>query len=543
MAVECYRLDAIGGHQGMTSVFAEPATAIGMSEAHGASATDATPVLNPDLPTFADLLLAAEASFPEQPAFKHGDEEITYGAWVDQALRVAEGFKRRGVKAGDVVLIGIDNSIDFAICFAATQLIGAIASGVNVRLGRREIDAIVAKSNATLLVLADDALHPQHAPPVVVRSELAALRAGRDRAAPYSGQRGDIAVIIWTSGTTGTPKGACFTHDNLRNAVITAGPMAAPFARRLSSVPFAHAGFMAKGWEHVAFAMTLIVSPTPWSADAMLHLLSNERVNIATAVPTQWTKLLAHPDLPQADLSHVKVGITATAPAPPELIEQVSMSIGVPLIVRYSMTECPSMTGTRIGDSPAVQYQTVGRPQVGVELRVVAANGSDAARGAVGAIHVRSKAVMVGYWNDPQRSAEGLTTDGWLVTGDFGRLDDSGNLILAGRASDMYIRGGYNVYPIEVERVIGEMSEVSAVALVGKPAPTIGEIGVAFIVPADPGSPPTLEAVRAKVRSELADYKAPDEIVLTEALPLTPMMKIDKQSLRSRAAACETVRD
>jgi len=368
------------------------------------------------------------------------------------------------------------------------------------------------------------------------------LRRRPVKATPHVGDPHDLAVIIWTSGTTGLPKGACFTHDNLRNAVRTAGPVAGPFARKLSSVPFAHAGFMSKGWEQVAFGMTLVISSTPWTADAMLRLLVEERISIAGAVPTQWIKLLAHPGLAAADLSHVQVGITATAPASPELIEQVSHALDAPLIVRYSMTECPSMTGTRVGDSAEVQYRTVGRAQDGVELKMLDDDRNEVPHGEVGRIAVRSPAVTIGYWQDPERTAEALTPDGWLITSDYGRFDDNGNVILAGRSNEMYIRGGYNVYPIEVERVIGELPSVAAVAVVGTAAPAIGEVGIAFVVPVDPQHPPTLTDVRAKVLAELADYKAPDQLVLLDALPLTPMMKVDKHALKQRAAALKSTR-
>ena len=288
---------------------------------------------------------------------------------------------------------------------------------------------------------------------------------------------------------------------------------------------------MAKGWEQVANGITLVITETPWTASQTLRLLVDERITIAAAVPTQWAKLLDLPEMADADLSHVAVGISATAPAPPELIERVTATIGAPLIVRYSMTECPSMTGTRAGDSPLTQYRTVGRPQPGVELRLV-----DADEAGVGRIAVRAPGMMRGYWQDPERTAEALVEDGWLLSSDLGRFDEDGNLVLAGRTTEMYIRGGYNVYPIEVERALSELPSVAAVAVVGAPAPKIGEIGVAFVVPADPAAPPTLEELRAHVRGELADYKAPDRLELLPALPLTPMMKVDKAALKALAS-------
>lgn len=258
----------------------------------------------------------------------------------------------------------------------------------------------------------------------------------------------------------------------------------------------------------------------------MLRLLVEERINIAGAVPTQWAKLLEQPGLAEADLSNITVGITATAPAPPELIEQVTRAINAPLIVRYSMTECPSMTGTRVGDSAEIQYRSVGAPQPGVEMLLVDADDS-----GVGRIAVRAPCMMQGYWRDAERTAEAIQ-DGWLISSDLGRFDGAGNLILAGRTGEMYIRGGYNIYPLEVERVLSELDSVAAVAVVGVPAPTIGEIGVAFVVASYPGAPPSLAEVQSKVKAELADYKSPDRLVLLDSLPLTAMMKVDKAALK-----------
>lgn len=501
-----------------------------------------SPILDASLPLFADLIAAAAMQFPRQEAFVHKNERITYAEWYEQSLRVGAALIERGAKPGTIVLIGIENSIDFAVCFAAAQLIGAIASGVNTRLGPREIDSIVSLSQPSVMVLEDLAPLPTKAPAVVRRNELDAIRREGQPTVPNRGKPDDIAVVIWTSGTTGLPKGACFSHDNLRCAVRTAGPLAAPFARKLGSVPFAHAGFMSKGWEQVAFGITLVISATPWSADETLRLLVDERISIAGAVPTQWSKLVGHPGVHGLDLSHLKVGISATAPASPELIARVSATLGVPLIVRYSMTECPSMTGTRTTDSPEIQFRTVGRPQPGIELRLLDEQRCDVPPGEVGRIAVRSQTAMLGYWDDPERTAEVLIDDGWLLSGDYGRFDPAGNLVLAGRTGEMYIRGGYNVYPIEIERLLSEMPEIAAVAVVGTPAPVIGETGIAFAVPADPHAPPSLDAIKAKVRAELADYKAPDQLVVLDALPLTAMMKVDKAALQKMAAGLESTR-
>jgi acyl-CoA synthetase (AMP-forming)/AMP-acid ligase II len=250
-------------------------------------------------------------------------------------------------------------------------------------------------------------------------------------------------------------------------------------------------------------------------------------------VPTQWAKLLELPELASADHSALRLCLTSTAPAPPELVEAVTRTLGCPFIVRYAMTESPSISGTRVGDRPEVLYRTVGRPQDGIELMIVDADGRPLPAGKSGRIRLRGSTVMRGYWNDPQGTARALTPDGWLDTDDVGCLDAEGNLVLMGRLSDVYIRGGYKVYPLEVEKVLEEHPGVLRAAIVGTSAPVIGEIGTAFVVPADPAAPPAEEELRRWCRSQLADYKTPDVFRFVAELPLTPMLKLDKRALRA----------
>ncbi len=199
------------------------------------------------------------------------------------------------------------------------------------------------------------------------------------------------------------------------------------------------------------------------------------------------------------------------------------------------MTESPSITGTEPGDSPEVLYRTVGRTQVGMAVEIVDAVGALVANGEVGRVRVSGACVMRGYWDDPELTRQVLDDGGRLTSSDLGRFDADGNLVLVGRANDMYIRGGYNVYPLEVENVLAEHPGVVTAAIVGVPAPVIGEIGVAFVVPTDPSAPPSLEDLRAWVRDRLADYKAPDRLEIVEGLPLTALLKVDKLSLLNRA--------
>lgn len=493
--------------------------------------------------TLADALLAAADQHGDRVAFVDGTDRLTFAGWAQRAGALARVLVQRGVQPGEVVAIMLPTSIDYAVAYGAITLAGAVVTGLNARLGERELRSILERADPALVLLdrASFAAGPAAGVPVIERAELPALCS-----APGAGigvgagradrQPTDPTVIIWTSGTTGLPKGAWFDHRNLQAAVASAGAMSRPYDVKLAGTPFAHAGFMAKVWDQLAWASTAVLTPTPWRAADMLRLLVDERITVAGGVPAQWAKLLDEPGVVEADLSHVRLGLVATAPAAPELLERVTATIGCPLVVRYAMTESPSITGTEPDDSPEAQHRSVGRPQAGMAISLVDAYGGPVEAGEVGRVRVRGACVMRGYWHDPELTAAALDAEGWLHSSDLGRIDADGNLVLVGREGDMYLRGGCNVHPLEVEHVLAEHPAVAGSAVVGSPAPVIGEVGVALVVPTDLRCPPTLAELRAWVGSRLADYKAPDRLVLVDALPQTPMMKIDRGALAERAA-------
>jgi acyl-CoA synthetase (AMP-forming)/AMP-acid ligase II len=489
----------------------------------------------------ADAFEAAAAQHADRIAYVDGGtgERWTFAEWYERSDALAAVLVERGVASGDVVAIMLPSSFGYAVAYGAAALAGAVATGVNTRLGAREITAIIERADPALVLFDPDVFDPavasivEAAPAGVLRPDEFAATGVAFGLGSRRPQRAatDAAVIIWTSGTTGVPKGAWFDHRGLHAAVASAGAMSAPFDVKLVATPFPHAGYMAKLWDQLAWVTTSVIAPTPWRAGDMLRLLVDERVTVAAGVPTQWAKLLDQPGIAEADLSHVRVGLAATAPAPPELVERVGRAIGCPLVVRYAMTESPSITGTEVVDEPEVQFRTVGRPQAGVEVEIADGGGE----GGVGRVRVRGACLMRGYWGDPELTAATIDADGWLTSTDLGVLRPDGNLVLAGRASDMYIRGGYNVYPLEVENVLAEHPAVGRAAIVGVPTPVIGELGVAFVTLAPGAQAPTLAELRSWVVERLADYKAPDRVEVLDALPLTAMMKIDKPALLAHA--------
>ncbi len=495
--------------------------------------------------TLGDLFEEIGTREPDALAYVDGEQRLTYGQWLTGADSLAAELRARGVGPGDVVAFSMASCIDYAVAYAACTRLGAVATGINPRLGPGEIAAILQRCEPVALLheAATFPIPPDAPTPPVMMSRAdvsAAWQAGTPFPDRPHREPDDPVCIVWTSGTTGLPKGAWFDHRALEASARLSDILSAYHDVRLMPVPFAHAGYMNKLWDQVEFVINCVLTATPWTAESMLELMIAEHATMGWGVPTQWSKLVDLPQLVDADLSALRLCSTGSAPVTPELAEKMRTRLGCPIVVRYACTESSSITGTRPDDPPDVLLHTVGRPQAGIELQLVDDTGAEVPRGEVGVVTLRSPCSMRGYWNDPQKTAETLSAEGWITTSDLGLLDADGNLVLRGRTSEMYIRGGYNIHPLEVERVLSDHPLVGRVAVVGVPAPVIGEIGVAFVEPADPAHPPTIEDLRAFSRERLADYKAPDQVEIVAELPMTSMLKIDKRALAARLAADQT---
>jgi acyl-CoA synthetase (AMP-forming)/AMP-acid ligase II len=487
----------------------------------------------------AELLRIAAQEHPDREAYVHGAKRVTY-AWLDRA---ADGFAASlldlGVAPGDVVCLMLGSSIKFAACYLGALRAGAITSAINLRLGANEQASILARTDPAVTVLGDGAEIPAgaNAGKVLHVSELGTA-LGR---APVAGTdlpsiaATDAACIVWTSGTTGAPKGAVYDHTRMAAISHNMGQLTEPGDRRLVVLPFAHVGYMTRMWDELANGTTIVVAGEPWSATETLRLPREEQITMGTGVPTQWELVLAHPDLARTDFSRLRVCGIGGAAISPDLVRRMRETLGCPVLSRYTSTEAGVTTSTVIGDPDEIVATTVGRAAPEVELRIVAPGPPSVLldRGEVGEVVCRSAAMMRGYWRDPELTATVIDPDGWLHTGDLGTLDVDGNLRIVGRLKEMYIRGGYNVYPTEVEAVLADHPAVAQVAVVGLDDPVLGEVGGVFAVPADPTRPPQLADLRDWCRTRIADYKAPDKLVVLDALPVTPMHKVDKTALRA----------
>ena len=510
--------------------------------------------------TVVDVLRAAAAASAAVEAYVEPKTEssprqhLTFAQWDRAADGVAGLLAQHGVTRGSVVCLVLPSSIDYMVCYAAATRLGAVTSGINLRLGAAEMQSILERTLPAVTVVEDEAQPPPG--PAGTLLGRAAVHAAKGGPPPGRWPKllpDDPVAVVWTSGTTGLPKGAVFDHASLAAVAEGADVLSEPGDRRLSPLPFAHVGSMTRIWAEIVLGVTTVITPTPWRAAEAIRIMAEERITVAQGVPTQWALVMAHPDLDRAVISSLRIAGTGASRMPAELVAAVRDRFGVPVVVRYTSTEASLGTGTVPGDPDGVVATTVGRAVPGVELSVADDDGTEAAHGEAGRVRLRSPAVMRGYWGGPLTGpgAAGvvydvaatravLDEDGWLTTGDFGSVDGNGCLHLVGRANELYIRGGYNVYPAEVEAALGAHPAVEQVAVVGAPDPVLGEIGVAFVVAVEGAlvdREELLAGLQSMARSSLADYKAPDQVVVVDGLPLTSMMKVDKRLLAARAAS------
>jgi acyl-CoA synthetase (AMP-forming)/AMP-acid ligase II len=495
-----------------------------------------------------ELIGEAARRFGDAPAFVAADGwPLSYAALDRLSAEVAGGMRRRGLREGDVVALVLPSIPEYVVAYLAAAKIGAITAGVNARLSAAERETVLDVAGPRL-VLATEELAPgtvgsddRVADIVVVRpaaraaAVFADLRTSGEQAAVVADDPDRPVAIVFTSGTTGVPKGAWFCNRQL--AAITAidvGDRWGPGdGRALAGTSLAHLGPMTKlaGNLRQGGAAFLMRS---WHAREALKLTAEHRMTSIGGIPTQLALMLRVADFDDYDLSALRAIVIGGGPATPALVREARRRFGVPLSVRYSCTEAAIGTGTALTDPEEDAEMTVGRPLAGVALSLLDADDRPVPAGEVGTVCLRSPAVMSGYWRDPQATAAAFTPDGSVRTGDLGWLDERGRLRLAGRTREMYVRGGYNVYPVEVEAVLAEHPSVVAVAIVARPDAVMGEVGVAVVVPRADRARPGLAELREFAGDRLAAYKLPEDVRVVDALPLTTMDKVDRRALEAQ---------
>jgi acyl-CoA synthetase (AMP-forming)/AMP-acid ligase II len=482
----------------------------------------------------AETVREAGRRFGDMTAFGDPDgRHLSYRALDQQSDHLAAGLAWQGVGPGDRVALRLPSDCTYVLAYTAAAKLGAVTAGINPRLAPPEQEALVELADPVVTL----------SEPGEVADAMTAGRLASERSRPVelpSAPDRPVA-LVFTSGTTGLPKGALFTTGQLRAVaqVDTGGRWSDPFTAgpaMLAATQFAHVGFMTKlPWYLALASRTHILGR--WRAEDALRTVAEQRMTSIGGVAPQVALMLRSPEMDRHDWSHVTSLIMGGAASPPALVTEARERFGAAYSIRYSSTESGGCgLGTAFDADDEEALYTVGRPRPGIEVDIRDPDGRPVDDGdEVGELWLRSPTQMTGYWRDPAATGE-TQVDGWLRTGDLARRDDRGNVVLAGRAKEMFIRGGYNVYPAEVEaRLVGHPAVADA-AVVPRPDEVMGEVGVAVVVPRDPAAPPTLEDVRSFLKDQIAAYKLPEDLHVVPELPLTPMQKVDRRSLRDAVA-------
>ncbi len=462
---------------------------------------------------------------------------------------LAAGLATRGVGEGDVVALLLPSGPAYAICYAALAKIGAVTAGVNERLSPPERSACVAVA-APRLVIGTRALL-EGGPAAAGEGTGEVVACDVDDAGARDGDLGALGTlavgdgkvgalrpdperpvaIVFTSGTTGTPKGAVFGGRQL-DAIseVDGGRRWGGGGRGLSSTSFSHLGFMTKLPQVLRSGGTSYVTGR-WSPADALGMVERHRVTTIGGIPTQVALMLRHDSFSATDVSSVQMVALGGGPSTPTLVREARAGFQAQVVVRYTCTEAGVGVGTAPDDPDEDAEETVGRARAGIELTVRDEHGDPLPEGRVGEVCLASAATMSGYWRDPEATKAAFTADGAVRTGDLGHLDDRARLHLSGRAKEMYVRGGYNVFPLEVETVLEAHPALEHVAVAPRPDAVMGEIGVAVVVLRPGAAAPSLDELRAFGRGRLAAHKLPEAIVLVDELPRTAMEKVDRRAL------------
>lgn len=520
-----------------------------------------------DNPSLYHRFQQSAATHADRIAIRDKDAELSYRALEAASREVAAALIGLGIGRGDRIGIWGVNSADWVVAALGIQAAGGVLIPVGTRLRGREVADILTDARARL-VFTDRgfggydfvaALEAQSLPQVkhlVVLGEtggtvgervlsLAALRAwdGRAEASVLDrriaeGSGDDLADIIFTSGTTGRPKGVLMTQrQSLIACDVQAGEIIGFTPEDVFAVtfPFAHnAGYRA-GWQVSLLQGVRIVPVSSFDPGDLLRMVERERVTVLPTAPVISQALLDHPDLARTDLTSLRLISTGGTTVPVRLIEDMLRAFGPRVLVQtgYGLTETAgSVTTTRPGDSPKVVAETVGQALSNLEMKIIGPDHATLPTGERGEVAVRGPQVTTGYLDNPEASARAFTADGFLLTGDAGWVDEQGNLHITDRIKDMYLVGGFNCYPAEIERVLGTMPGVAQVAVVGVDDARLGQVGRAFVV-LHPGAALTEAELIAWCRDEMANYKVPRSVRFVPALPMNATGKVVKAQLHA----------
>jgi len=502
----------------------------------------------------ADWIAASTQRTPHKVALRCGPESLSYAALAARCDEIAAALAAGGVARGECVAwLGLNSAPMLATLFACAKL-GAIFMPLNWRLAPPEHRAMLLDCPPVMLFVdeAFAAASAEHdvAPTGTRCVALGAAPAGWSDWDAFVAAAGKPAptvtpveadtplLLCWTSGSTGRPKGVLLSHDALAANADASVDMHAMSAddRVLTTLPLFHVGGLNIQTTPALRAGCSVTLHAKFDPDATFDAIARDRITLTVLVPAQLEAMIAHPRWRNADFSSLRMISTGSTMVPERLIRAVHAR-GVPLILVWGATETAPIAACLHAEDAVRKAGSTGRAAAGCELRIVGADGRDAAPGASGEILVRGRNVMSGYWRDPQGTAKALA-GGWYHSGDGGHFDAEGYLTIDGRLKDMIISGGENVSPAEVEGVLLACPDIAEAAVVGRPDARWGEIVVAVVAPR-PGATLQRERVLALFDGRLARFKHPKEVLVVDALPRTALGKVRKEDVRQLVARPE----
>jgi len=508
--------------------------------------------------TYADVIYRNALLYPDQEAFVYGDTRITFSEFNTRVNKLIHALHEMGVRKGDVLGILSWNCLEYADVYGAAMKGGFIASPFNTRLQANELEYIINYSEANTLFVGHELLEvtnslrprlPKVRNFISFESSAPSMTAYDDLLASQQGQEPDVQVgeddlvcIIYTSGTTGVPRGALYTQrrfiEDSKTLVIDMGLQ--PGHKRVLITPLFHVA----GNTH--FRSSLYIGGCNiilkfFDPAATLQIIQNERATHMDFVPTHLVAMLNLPDLNKYDISSMKFLWYGASPMPLEVLKKGMKVFGPIFAQGYGQSESgPAISHLtkedhNVLDRPEEEQKklmSAGRPDIGVQVRIVDDEGNDVEPGEVGEITVRSKQIMVEYWHKPDDTLANIV-NGWLHTGDMGYYDEEGYIYIVDRKKDMIISGGENVYPREVEEILYRHPAVLEATVIGIPDPYWVE-RVHAVVVTKKGASTTAEELIAFCKENIAGYKAPKSVEFVDSLPKNPAGKILKRELREK---------
>ena len=515
--------------------------------------------------TIPQLIDDAAERYATIDALVEGDVCLSYRELREHIDEAARALMARGVAKGDRVAIWAPNIWEWPIAALATHRAGAIVVPINTRFKGREAGYVLQKSKAKLLFTVTDFLDtnyvallrdadldlPQLEEIVILRgavpegttafadflSAAASVSATELRTRSDSVTGDDLCHIMFTSGTTGLPKGAMLIHRAICKGYDTWCEVVGmiPGDRYLIVNPYFHSFGFNSGVLACLMRGATNLPHAVFDVPAVMRRVPVDRITFLPGPPAIYQTILNHPDLDKFDMSTLRLSVTGAAAIPVEMIYQMRERLGFETIVTgYGLTETSGIvTMCRHDDDPETIARTSGRAIPDIEVRVVDDDNNEVPRNEPGEIVVRGYVVMKGYLDDPQQTAETIDPDGWLHTGDIGVMDERGYVQITDRKKDMYIVGGFNAYPAEIENLMLAHPQIGGVAIVGVPDARMGEVGMAFIIPRPNAHPDPTEVIEW-CREQMANYKVPRYVEVVDAFPLNPSGKVLKYELRER---------